>query len=140
MRLRAPAPKKARIEIIPMIDTIFFLLVFFMLTSLAMTRMTGVKVNLPRASAGQKSTTSRFVVTLTAAGRYYVEKEPAPTFAALGEMVRRKVAESPHAVAVINADKSVRHGDVIALMDLVKASGAERMTVATEPKTEGFPQ
>ncbi len=138
MRLSQRAPKKARIEIIPMIDTIFFLLVFFMLASLAMTRMTGVKVNLPRANAGEKSTTARFVVTLTATGRYYVEKQPAADFAALADLVRRKVSANPRAVAVINADKSVRHGEVIALMDLVKSAGVERMTVATEPKTGGL--
>jgi len=138
MRLARQTPKKARIEIIPMIDTIFFLLVFFMLTSLAMTRMTGVKVNLPKASTGQRSTAAKFVVTLTASGHYYVEKERAADFSALSEMVRRRVRENPRSVAVINADKSVRHGEVIALMDLVKSAGAERMTVATEPRTGGF--
>ena len=138
MRLSQRAPRKARIEIIPMIDTIFFLLVFFMLTSLAMTRMTGVKVNLPKATTGQRSTASKFVVTLTASGHCYVEKEPAADLGALGDMVRTRVRENPHAVAVINADKSVRHGDVIALMDVVKSAGAEKMTVATQPKTGGF--
>ena len=102
-----------------------------------MTRMTGVKVNL-RATSGQKSTAAKFVVTLTASGRYYVEKEPAADFAALAALVRRRVNENPRAVAVINADKSVRHGEVIALMDLVKSAGVERMTVATEPKTEAY--
>ncbi|HOM81129.1 MAG TPA: biopolymer transporter ExbD [Armatimonadota bacterium] len=138
MRLPRHEQKKARIEIIPMIDTIFFLLVFFMLASLAMTRMTGVKVNLPKATSGERTTAAKFVVTLTATGRYYVEKEHAADFEALRAMVERRVRENPEAVAVINADKSVRHGEVIALMDLVKSAGVARMTVATEPKTGGF--
>ena len=49
MRLRRPETKKARIEIIPMIDTVFFLLVFFMIASLAMTKMTGMPVQLHSA-------------------------------------------------------------------------------------------
>ncbi|MDH7571232.1 MAG: biopolymer transporter ExbD [Armatimonadota bacterium] len=138
MRLPPRELRRARIEIIPMIDTIFFLLVFFMMASLAMTRMTGVKVNLPKAASGEKSTASKFVVTLTASGRYYVEREWAPDFKTLAELVRRRLEENPRAVAVINADKSARHGDVIALMDLVKTAGAEKMTVATEPRTEGY--
>ncbi len=48
MKLKAYQPKKARIEIIPMIDTIFFLLVFFMIASLAMTTQKGMPVNLPK--------------------------------------------------------------------------------------------
>ncbi|HHX39123.1 MAG TPA: biopolymer transporter ExbD [Armatimonadetes bacterium] len=135
MRLTRHEQKKARIEIIPMIDTIFFLLVFFMLASLAMTRMTGVKVNLPKATTAERTTAAKFVVTLTATGRYYVEKQPAADLEALRAMVERRVRENPGAVAVINADKSVRHGEVIALMDLVKSAGVERMTVATEPRT-----
>jgi biopolymer transport protein ExbD len=52
MRLqRKTGSKKARIEIIPMIDTIFFLLVFFMISALSMSRFTGVQVNLPKAAS-----------------------------------------------------------------------------------------
>ncbi|HXF75351.1 MAG TPA: biopolymer transporter ExbD, partial [Methylomirabilota bacterium] len=52
MRLPRRTIKKARIEIIPMIDTIFFLLVFFMISTLSMTRYSGLPVNLPKAATG----------------------------------------------------------------------------------------
>ena len=54
MRLARRTIKKARIEIIPMIDTIFFLLVFFMISTLSMSRYSGLPVNLPKAATGQQ--------------------------------------------------------------------------------------
>ena len=51
MKLSAADKKKARIEIIPMIDTMFFLLVFFMISTLSMTLQKGMEVNLPKASS-----------------------------------------------------------------------------------------
>jgi biopolymer transport protein ExbD len=56
--------KKARIEIIPMIDTIFFLLVFFMISTLSMSRFTGVQVNLPKAASGSQPPTEAIVISL----------------------------------------------------------------------------
>ena len=59
MRLQRRSIKKARIEIIPMIDTIFFLLVFFMISTLSMTQFRGMAVNLPKAAAGQQAPAGR---------------------------------------------------------------------------------
>ena len=75
VKLRAYQPKKARIEIIPMIDTIFFLLVFFMIASLAMTTAKGMPVNLPKASAATERPVVKVVLTLTQSGSYYVDKQ-----------------------------------------------------------------
>jgi biopolymer transport protein ExbD len=53
MQIRRRFPRKARIEIVPMIDTIFFLLVFFMIATLSMTKLQGLPVNLPRAATAE---------------------------------------------------------------------------------------
>src|SRR5438876_2649957 len=68
--------KRTRIEIIPMIDTMFFLLVFFMLSSLALTRLNGLPVNLPRASTAPKQAATDLTVTVDKSRRVYVNKEP----------------------------------------------------------------
>ena len=57
-----------------MIDTIFFLLVFFMIASLAMTTQKGMPVNLPKASAGTDRPVVKVVLTLTDSGSYFVDK------------------------------------------------------------------
>ena len=66
MVLRSRVPRRARIEIIPMIDVVFFLLVFFMMASLAMTIYQGLPVNLPEAASGQKNNAETASITLSA--------------------------------------------------------------------------
>src|SRR5450432_2951192 len=68
--------KRTRIEIIPMIDTMFFLLVFFMLSSLALTRLNGLPVNLPRASTAPKQAAADLTVTVDKDQHLFVNKEP----------------------------------------------------------------
>ena len=60
MRVPRQKPEKARIEIIPMIDVIFFLLVFFMVSTLSMTINRGLPVNLPKATTSQKDLRESF--------------------------------------------------------------------------------
>jgi len=135
MRLSRFEPKRARIELIPMIDTMVFLLVFFMIASLAMTRQKGLSVNLPAAQSGSDpaSADRTVVVTLRADGGIYLNKTPLARRdlpAALAAYLRR----DPKVVIVINADERVRHGEVIAVMDAAKQAGAAYMAIATKPE------
>jgi len=75
MRLQRGSLKKARIEIIPMIDTIFFLLVFFMIATLSMSEYGGLPVNLPNAASGQQPPKEGVTVTLTKDGRVLLNKQ-----------------------------------------------------------------
>ena len=77
MVLRTPATRKARIEIIPMIDVVFFLLVFFMMASLAMTIYQGLPVALPEAASGQKNAAETASITLSKDGGSFLDREPA---------------------------------------------------------------
>lgn len=134
MRIRRPPIEKARIELIPMIDTMAFLLVFFMIASLAMTQQAGMPVNLPRADAAAPQTWGdrQLVITLDRVGKIYLDKQPVP-LASLGEALRARLANRPDLVVVMNADALVRHGEVVAAMDAAKAAGAAHMAIATRP-------
>ena len=133
MKLQAFQPKRARIEIIPMIDTIFFLLVFFMVASLAMTTAKGMPVNLPKASSATERPAVKVVLTLTHSGSYYVDKTPV-RFSQIQDFLKSRLKDNPSAVVVINCDKkqSWEHG--IQLADEATRAGARNVTVATEPK------
>ena len=72
---RRRALKRTKIEIIPTIDTMFFLLVFFMLSSLALVRLQGLPVNLPQASTAKKQTATDVTITIDRQQRVYVNKE-----------------------------------------------------------------
>jgi len=135
LRIRRPPVEKARIELIPMIDTMAFLLVFFMIASLAMSRQAGLPVSLPRAETADPQTWGdrSLVVTLESDGGVYLNKE-AVARGSLAEKIRGRLAERPDLIVVINADEGIRHGDVVAAMDAAKNAGAARMAIATRPR------
>lgn len=133
MRLKRSEPKRARIEIIPMIDTIFFLLVFFMIASLAMTAMRGMPVNLPKSTTAKDRSIVKTVITVTATGEYYVDKRPVD-FREIRPILSKKLKENPKMVVVINCDKDQNWGRGIEVLDEAKKAGAEHITIATEPR------
>jgi biopolymer transport protein ExbD len=136
MKLQSYQPKKARIEIIPMIDTIFFLLVFFMIASLAMTASKGMPVNLPKSSAASQRPVVKVVLTLTASGSYYIDKKHV-TFDQIQEGIKERLKDNPSAVVVINCDKAQSWENGIHMADEAKRAGARYLTIATEPKPVG---
>ncbi len=135
MRLPASAKKKPRIEIIPMIDTMFFLLVFFMIATLSMTIQQGMPVSLPTAQSSTDTKAENVSLTLTQEGALYYNKE----VITLEELERRLAnlrQTSPDPSLLINADKQVSHGRVIQVMDLIRLSGITSMGIATQPSSE----
>jgi biopolymer transport protein ExbD len=79
MRIQRRSMKKARIEIIPMIDTIFFLLVFFMISTLSMSQYKGMPVNLPKAASGLQAPAESAAITIDKDDRLFLEKQPVDT-------------------------------------------------------------
>ncbi|MGD0232309.1 MAG: biopolymer transporter ExbD [Syntrophorhabdales bacterium] len=134
MRLSRRSRKKARIEIIPMIDTMFFLLVFFMVATLSMTMERGIPVNLPHAATARDELRQVVSLTLTKEGKLFVDKEEvaSPEEAAL-RLVRRKTTGAEISV-VINADRVVEHGRVVDLLDEVRQSGITRIAIGERPR------
>ena len=132
MRLPRRERRKARIEIIPMIDVMAFLLMFFMMASLAMTSMTGLNVSLPKAAAGERTNTARAILTMTGRGELFLEKRPLRLDQVTAEL-RRRIAANPDLQVIVNADRSLRHGQVIELIDAAKMAAPKILSVATEP-------
>ena len=133
MRLPRTSRKKPRIEIIPMIDTMFFLLVFFMVATLSMAVQRGVPVNLPHAASARDEIKQVVTLTLTKEGKLFFDKEElaSPAEAAL-RLASKNNADAQVSV-VINADRAVEHGRVIDLMDAVRQAGVSRIAVAVRP-------
>jgi biopolymer transport protein ExbD len=132
MILRRRERKRARIEIIPMIDVVFFLLVFFMMASLSMTVYRGLPVNLPRAASGTTPPAETAAITVTRDGQAYLDRQPV-TRAVLGERLRGLVGANPQLAIVITADEAVAHGRVVDVLDEVRTAGITRMAIAIRP-------
>jgi biopolymer transport protein ExbD len=138
MRVPRREQPKARIEIIPMIDVIFFLLVFFMVSTLSMTINRGLPVNLPTAATSQKDLRENFNLTLTQDGQMFLNKEPI-ALQDLGPRVRAALAGEPELMVIINADGEVRHHAVVEAMDELRVAGVARLAIAVRPERKAQP-
>ncbi len=112
--------KKARIEIIPMIDTIFFLLVFFMFTSLSMVKMNGMDVSLPQSSANSGPPPPQVMITVNSAGNFFLNTTPVEQSQLQDEMQKRLDAK-PDTVFIVNVDKTRPTQNIIDVMDAVNS-------------------
>jgi biopolymer transport protein ExbD len=133
MRLQRTSFKKARIEIIPMIDTIFFLLVFFMISTLSMARFQGMPVNLPKAASGQRAPAESAAITLDKERRLFLDNHQVDK-KDLETLLREQLRKNPELLVVINADHGVEHGNVVDVMDAVRTAGVVKLAIAVKPK------
>lgn len=121
--------------IIPMIDIIFFMLVFFMMSMLTMVTQRTIPVKLPQAVTAAVDVTKTIPVTVDAEGRVLLEDE-AVALESLGGRLKDAVStatgEGREAVVVLRGDEKAPYGVVIQVLDVVKKSGSPKLVIATE--------
>ena len=132
MRIKHPRRRRPRIELIPMIDTIFFVLVFFVVASISMVHQRGLRVDLPSATVGERPDRARVTITVRADGALYLDKA-AVSSDELAPRLRSLLSSSPHAAVLLNADQRAEHGWVVAAMDAARRAGARSLTIAVSP-------
>ncbi len=130
---QAPSESEARIEIIPLIDIMFFLLASFMLVSLSMVHSRSVKVNLPTATTASPDTKTDFVsVSVDKVGMAFIDRQPIGP----NELVQRLSAwqrTNDQARVFISGDREARHGDIIRVLDLVRSAGIQKVAFEIGP-------
>ncbi len=128
MRIGSPIPKKhARIEIIPLIDIMFFLLASFMMVSLSQTHMKGIRVNLPANVAVPPNQVKDFVSVRVAVGPvYYFDGQFVPDDQLMPRLMGL-YQQNPGIKVSISAEPMALHGDVIGLLDKVRQVGIEKV-------------
>lgn len=131
MQIRRRTTKRARIEIIPMIDVIFFLLVFFMVSSLAMTKINSMPVALPKTSTSPEAIKQNLILTIKRDGNLFLNKTPV-SLDTLGKQLVYEMHHNAQDVVVVNADEGVNYGLVIKAMDAVRQTGVRKFALATE--------
>ena len=126
-----PESAEARIEIIPLIDIMFFLLAAFMLLSLSMVSLKSVKVNLPTATTTTGDNRRDLInISVDAAGIAYLETKPVGGNELVSALAGRRKAND-HVRVFIRGDKDARHGDVIRVLDLVRSAGIQEVAFET---------
>lgn len=134
MRRRTLGVKKEpTIMIIPMIDIVFFLLVFFMVGTLYMNTEQQIPLNLPSTSTSTAKSIEPIIITLTTSHKLYIDNREISADN-LSQEVQDIVRTTPRQAFVIRASKDVYYNEVIALLDMLKVSGAKYISVATDRK------
>jgi biopolymer transport protein ExbD len=127
-----PKKRKAHIELIPMIDVMMFLLVFFVLVSLNVIPALGMKTQLPSASTAQQlKPQNKSILTLGLAGELQLDGQ-ATTVDALVPAL--KALEKPDAktTIIVNSDKGVEVARLVEVMDTLRAGGFTSISIATK--------
>jgi biopolymer transport protein ExbD len=130
MRLQDEPEIPAQINIVPMIDVIFAILTFFIMSTLYLTRSEGLPVNLPQAATGKTDRPAQVTLTINNTGKIFLNKE-AVSLEQLAAQVREKVEPSKPLMVILNADENVNHGQVVAVMDKVRQVEGVKLGIAT---------
>ena len=134
MKIGSPLPhKKARIEIIPLIDIMFFLLASFMMASLTMIKLQSIKMDLPTATAASRDFKPDILnIAVDKLGDVYVGKTQL-TVVQLQTLLSNRYRINTNVPVYISGDKDASHGSVIHVLDIVRREGIQKVSFAITP-------
>ena len=134
MKIGSPLPhKRARIEIIPLIDIMFFLLASFMLASLSMIKLQSVRVTLPTAQTAKRDFTPDILnIGVDKAGAAYIEKTQV-TLPELAVFLSNRFRVNTNSPVYITADTEAKHGAVDRVLQVVYGAGVRKVSFSIAP-------
>jgi biopolymer transport protein ExbD len=130
---RVRQPRRGRIEIIPMIDVMFFLLATFMLASLSMQNLHSLPVDLPKGTADKAQSVAPATMTVTRENQIYLNKTPV-TLANLTDTLQALLRRQHQTSVIVAADESSKEGVVVQAMLAARRAGVEHFLIAVQPK------
>jgi biopolymer transport protein ExbD len=131
MRLPDEPETPFQINIVPMIDVIFAILTFFIMSTLFLNRSAGLSVNLPSAKTAEVKQNAPIYITLEKDGDVFLERKKV-TFDNLTTSLDGLIKGKPESLVVINADKQVDHGQVVKVMDRVRQVEGAKLAIAAQ--------
>lgn len=131
MRLPDEPELPLQINIVPLIDVMFALLTFFIMSTLFLTRSEGLPVNLPKAVTGKTARPAQVTVTMNQQGQLSLNRQSIELNALAGA-VRQQIKPDQELLVVLNADKAVNHGQVVEVMDQLRRVEGAKLAIATQ--------
>ena len=135
MQIPKESEKNLEINIVPMIDVIFSILAFFIISTLFLTRSQGLPVDLPQAETAQQQSETEVTVTIQANGKITLNQEEISLKTIIPEVT--KISQnSQETIVIVKADKAVTHGDVVNVMDRLRQVEGVKLAIATTTLSE----
>ena len=136
LRLRVDTQTEdVRVEVIPLIDVIFCILTFFLLSAVGLSRQQAIDINLqlPKASTGTPQGREILVVSLNELGQVYVEQQPVTTEKEFRQKLRDYRQKNPEGLMALYAATNTSYNKVVQVLDLLRQEGGNRVALATLP-------
>lgn len=124
--------EEAAIDLTPMLDVVFIMLIFFIVTT-SFVKEAGIDVNRPKAAKAQTKPSATIFIAIRANGEIWMDKRVVDV-ERVGATVEKLLAESPTDTVIVQADKEAKHGVVVSVMDQIKLAGIEKISIAAENK------
>jgi biopolymer transport protein ExbD len=134
LRDKMPA-RKGRIEIVPLIDCMFLLLVFFVYSMMTLTQPRGIPVKLPPAADAPPERKEFVAISITETGQLFLEEEQVG-LQDLEDRLAQKRILNPSLRVLVNGDRNARHGQVVQVLDVLRRLSIQNVAIQTGPKTE----
>jgi biopolymer transport protein ExbD len=132
LQFKEKRKKSLGINITSLIDVMFILLIFFMVTS-SFIEQPGVKLELPESKANEVTQVENIVLFISKEGRVYLNEESV-SIDSLSDILEEKLPNVKDNSIVLKADKASEHGLVVEIMDIAKQSGFKKIVIGTQPK------
>lgn len=129
-RKRFHEDDEAEVDMTPMLDIVFIMLIFFIVTT-SFVKESGFDVNKPQAAQASKKPSANIFIAIDKNGRIHMEKRVVD-IKRVRANVERMLAESPEAAVMIQGDIDAKHGIIVKVMDQVKAAGIDKLMVNAE--------
>ena len=130
MKLLKPKKKRAILNITPLIDVLFILIIFFTVSSTFL-EQPGIKLQLPQAQSSQPERVERAILTIDADSKLFLGGQPI-TQAELPAKLKALIENTVDKSLIVSADKRVNHGKVVELMDIARRNGVLKLIISAD--------
>ncbi|MES0874518.1 ExbD/TolR family protein [Sinimarinibacterium thermocellulolyticum] len=130
VRRHAAPPEDTGIDLTPMLDVIFIMLIFFIVTT-TFVREAGIEINRPSAETAVKQEQSNILVAISAEGEVWIDGQRVDIRELRG-LIRKLKSENPEAAVIVQADRDARAGLLVQAMDQARLAGVRDVAVAAE--------
>lgn len=132
VRRHNPPADEGNIDVTPMLDVVFIMLIFFIVTT-TFIREAGIQVNRPSAETATREEQSNILVAISPEGEVWIDKQRVD-IRGLRTYIEKLKSENPEATVIIQADKDARAGLMVEAMDQARLAGVQDVSIAAQPR------